>query len=175
MEERGKAPSASISTPRVLHIATRSVKGTRSEFEFGDLKVFCFFLCFFWGVTLPETNLLGQWLNFKLFGITYLVGKIKFKLFFSGSRTAEWVNSSRLKMDGWNTMVSFWGLAYFQRRTVRFRECKWVGEIFRWSGVTCLFLLMDWWWCLVYLDPKEDPCFDWKRRSTLFWRGLLVG
>ena len=26
--------------------------------------------------------LLGQWLNFKLFGITYLVGKIKFKLFF---------------------------------------------------------------------------------------------
>ena len=27
-------------------------------------------------------DLLGQWLNFKLFGITYLVGKIKFKLFF---------------------------------------------------------------------------------------------
>ena len=25
---------------------------------------------------------LGQWLNFKLFGITYLVGKIKFKLCF---------------------------------------------------------------------------------------------
>ena len=33
----------------------------------------------------PYTPLLGQWLNFKLFGITYLVGKIKFKLFFSGS------------------------------------------------------------------------------------------
>ena len=29
-------------------------------------------------------NLLGQWLNFKLFGITYLVGKIKFKLLFQG-------------------------------------------------------------------------------------------
>ncbi len=29
--------------------------------------------------------LLGQWLNFKLFGIAYLVGEIKFKLFFSGS------------------------------------------------------------------------------------------
>ena len=29
--------------------------------------------------------LLGQWLNFKLFGITYLVGKIKFKLSFQGS------------------------------------------------------------------------------------------
>ena len=26
--------------------------------------------------------LLGQWLNFKLFGITYSVEKIKFKLFF---------------------------------------------------------------------------------------------
>ena len=29
-------------------------------------------------------HLLGQWLNFKLFGITYLVGKIKFKLFSQG-------------------------------------------------------------------------------------------
>ena len=28
---------------------------------------------------------LSQWLNFKLLGITYLVGKIKFKLFFPGS------------------------------------------------------------------------------------------
>ena len=28
---------------------------------------------------------LGQWLNFKLFGITCLVGKIKFKLLFQGS------------------------------------------------------------------------------------------
>ena len=28
--------------------------------------------------------LLGQWLNFKLLGITYLVGKIKFKLLFQG-------------------------------------------------------------------------------------------
>ena len=28
---------------------------------------------------------MSNWPNFKLFGITYLVGKIKFKLFFSGS------------------------------------------------------------------------------------------
>ena len=39
------------------------------------------------GVFFSETGellgfLLGQCLNFKLFGITYLVGKIKFKLFF---------------------------------------------------------------------------------------------
>ena len=34
--------------------------------------------------------LLGQWLNFKLFGITYLVGKIEFKLLFQGP-LAKWV------------------------------------------------------------------------------------
>ena len=36
-------------------------------------------------VSKKSNILLGQWLNFKLFGITYLVGKIKFKVFFSGS------------------------------------------------------------------------------------------
>ena len=46
--------------------------------------------------------LLGQWLNFKLFGITYLIGKIKFKLFFSGS--IGWVRVYR----GWNT-TQLWG------------------------------------------------------------------
>ena len=34
-------------------------------------------------------DLLGQWLNFKLFGITYLVGKIKFKLFFGGHQMKQ--------------------------------------------------------------------------------------
>ena len=37
----------------------------------------------------PENNLLGPWLNFKLFGITYLVGKVKFKLLFQGP-LAKW-------------------------------------------------------------------------------------
>ena len=37
---------------------------------------------------------LSQWPNFKLFGITYWVGKIKFKLFFSGS--IGWVRSGRI-------------------------------------------------------------------------------
>ena len=36
------------------------------------------------------TGLLGQWLNFKLFGITYLVGKIKCKLFFPGPLGVSW-------------------------------------------------------------------------------------
>ena len=38
-------------------------------------------------------NSLSQWLNFKLFGITHLVGKIKFKLFFSGS--IGWVSKGK--------------------------------------------------------------------------------
>ena len=33
-------------------------------------------------------------------------------------------NSLHLKMDGWNTIVSFWGPAYFQVRTVSFWECN---------------------------------------------------
>ena len=31
-------------------------------------------------------------------------------------------NSSPLKMDGWNTILSYWVSAYFQGRTVSFRE-----------------------------------------------------
>ncbi len=38
------------------------------------------------------------------------------------------------KMDGWNTIVSFWGPAYFQGRTVNFRE----GRLF--LAMTCLYL-----------------------------------
>ena len=45
------------------------------------------------GVLAIYFFLLGQWLNFKLFGITYLVGKIKFKLFFKVS-LAKWVLTS---------------------------------------------------------------------------------
>ena len=36
------------------------------------------------GRSWKSKDLLGQRLNFKLFGITYLVGKIKFKLLFQG-------------------------------------------------------------------------------------------
>ena len=32
--------------------------------------------------------------------------------------------SLHLKMDGWNMIVSFWGPAYFQVRTVSLRECR---------------------------------------------------
>ena len=38
-------------------------------------------------------------------------------------------NSSHLKMDRWNTIVSFWGPAHFQLRTVSFRECSFLIDI----------------------------------------------
>ena len=44
-------------------------------------------------------------------------------------------NSSHLKMDGWNTILSFWEFAYFQRWTVSFRECNLLfcdGNLERW-------------------------------------------
>ena len=39
-----------------------------------------------------------------------------------GGCTLPETNSSHLKMDGWKTILSFWGPAYFQGRTVSFRE-----------------------------------------------------
>ena len=39
------------------------------------------------------------------------------------SNTLSETNSSHLQMDGWNTIVSFWGPAYFQVQTVSFMEC----------------------------------------------------
>ena len=36
------------------------------------------------------------------------------------SNTLSETNSSHLQMDGWNTIVSFWGPAYFQVQTVSF-------------------------------------------------------
>ena len=55
-----------------------------------------------YGMILLDLFLLGQWLNFKLFGITYLVGKIKFKLFFRAHWLSEcyvlWIKT--LKISG---------------------------------------------------------------------------
>ena len=91
--------------------------------------------------------LLGQWLNFKLFGITYLVGKIKFKLFLSGS--IGWVRyflvvvSNILyfhpvlsRQESWGKMIlpfvdlsAFWFVLFsfilVQKITKNFRYLKW--------------------------------------------------
>ena len=67
----------------IYSIHSHDVWGTcRPISQSHDLKAIPFF----------SKYLLSQWLNFKLFGITYLVGKIKFKLFFSGS--IGWVRIS---------------------------------------------------------------------------------
>ena len=68
---------------------------------------------------IQHNNSLSQWLNFKLFGITYLVGKIKFKLFFSGS--IGWVRQNGFRstskdqlnlgyLSGWRPFWTFWRL-----------------------------------------------------------------
>ena len=44
------------------------------------------------------------------------------QLFLITLRTLSETNSSPLKMDGWKTIVSFRGPAYFQVRAVSFRE-----------------------------------------------------
>ena len=53
-------------------------------------------------------DLLGQWLSFKLFGITYLVGKIKFKLLFQGP-LAKWGDYYLPKQPAQKLAYGFWG------------------------------------------------------------------
>ena len=103
---------------------------------------------------------LSQWLNFKLFGITYLVGKIKFKLFFSGS--IGWVRSKHF--TGLYASEDFSGLC---QRGGKALEC-------RSSGWSCRAR-----WCHILLAPVRNPqkhchdkelgCFHW-RRPTKTWR-----
>ena len=82
---------------------------------------------------LTIVNSLSQWLNFKLFGITYLVGKIKFKLFFSGS--IGWVSERmNLAMSEIESQIS---LSYI----VVFLKLKYIYIIFGTSPLpTCGFL-----------------------------------
>ena len=49
---------------------------------------------------------LSQWLNFKLFGITYLVGKISSNFFFSGS--IGWVSGSDIDITPGSYRRSWW-------------------------------------------------------------------
>ena len=53
------------------------------------------------------------WEKKRIFGNTHIVASLKL------------ADSLHLKMDGWNTIVSFWGPPYFQVRNVSFREGKW--------------------------------------------------
>ena len=94
--------------------------------------------------TMGTRNLLGQWLNFKLFGITYLVGKIKFQLLFQGP-LAEWAYVNGGPTRPCPLIVSAVRIQYIRRPSCH---------------VTCLF---GWpsgsrqsataWW-LVYVCPR---------------------
>ena len=50
----------------------------------------------------------------------FLVG---FCLHFRGGTPSKF-NSSPLKINDWKTILSFWGPAYFQGRTVKFTRCN---------------------------------------------------
>ena len=55
-------------------------------------------------------------------------------------------------MDGWNTIVSFWGRAYFQGQAASFRECNsWQGNIKLVVRVwQCMSNMNGGWMCLVW-------------------------
>ena len=58
-----------------------------------------------------------------IFGVSFLGGSgVSIKGVKIVRDTLRETNSSHLKMDGWNRIVSFWGTAYFKVRTVSFRE-----------------------------------------------------
>ena len=66
---------------------------------------------------------LGGWIEPKC--VTFSVCFLPSNLGSFYLRYTPKTNSSSLKMDGWNTMntiLSFWGPAYFQVRTVSFKE-----------------------------------------------------
>ena len=71
-------------------------------------------------------SLLSQWLTFKLLGIPYLVGKIKFKLLFQGP-LAKWVRflvSFRGCNDQFQTFIT-WELHNFK---LLFQGPKWLSH-----------------------------------------------
>ena len=70
-----------------------------------------------------KLTLLGQWLNFKLFGITYLVGKIKFKHFFSGS--SGWVSNMTMETPPRMKMYFLLKTGIFQPVMLVFGGCRW--------------------------------------------------
>ncbi len=102
--------------------------------------------------------LLGQWLNFKLFGITYLVGKIKFKLFFSGS--IGWVST----VDGWEIrrapvdMVVYPFIHHYLQGFICFIHLNWcrISSINRMALFGFEEKSMEWWiwWFFRLWDPR---------------------
>ena len=76
-----------------------------------------------------KNNLLGQWLNFKFFGITYSVGKTKFKLLFQGP------------LAKWDKDVSSQVSQYFSISCFSFIDLHYVGlqQMFWLANATGIF------------------------------------
>ncbi len=98
------------------------------------------------------------------------------------------------QIDGLNTIVSFWGPAYFQGRTVSFREGRFTVRFFQITEKTNLKskteVLNQIWvifhhlfiWCLIILNmsPSDTPsfCMDSYYDHHTTWRiipGLVSG
>ena len=103
-------------------------------------------------------HLLGQWLNFKLLGITYLVGKIKFKPFFF---RVHWLSEYSLDVEilGWSSYHPKPNLSNVPKRSPS-------SIIFRWllffEGVPYKDILLkhrtgDGRWQLKFRYVKDGP------------------
>ena len=134
------------------------------------------FLGQFWGIFLlllvPCLGcLLGQWLNFKLFGITYLVGKIKFKLLFQGP-LAKWgwchimtpgflrgyynftyVLENGVSMNGYGK--SLWEATWIRRMEIK------TGRFHPIIGNSAIVTFLGWWTC----DPNSKAVGDLQVRD----------
>ena len=82
-------------------------------------------------------------------------------------------------MDGWNTILSFWGPAYFQGQKVSFREGRISGNASFCPGSTgaslgviegAVLFFVEFWWILVWrkyfaeryscvIEPKPENGF----------------
>ena len=72
-------------------------------------------------------------------------------------------------MDDWNTIVSFWVPAYFQGRTVSFREGKSLWVSFVWKF---LWKISGW----VFPPTESLAMVDMKKLETMMtaWNGLHI-
>ena len=100
-------------------------------------------------------NLLSQWLNFQLFGITYLVGKIKFKLFFSGS--IGWVRKYTIPFHRSGTKFAtgrctgrhFFGAVWTSKMQIR--ELPVIIKCHPFWGASSFWCYTRWWFQIFFI------------------------
>ncbi len=115
-----------------------------------DVEICC--MCFVLVYSFILICSLSQWLNFKLFGITYLVWKIKFKLFFS--RSIGWV-SLNIK-----TAIPPKNVYFLNQCWTRFIRC--VLFQLHWKERETLEISVSWFFDDVWLPLLADLLFAWS-------------